>query len=185
MVEQASRLEHVHLYHIHTEGEAGYVRPEHRDVFHDNSFFIGANVREAVQGNRADYIPVLLSELGGIFRQGVIPLGVALISVSKPDQHGYVSLGVSVDVSLAALRSAKIVIAQVNTRLPHTHGDGIIHLSEIDFLVEHDEDLAITPLSCAKRNRIGGRSAHRGADSRRGHAATGYRRAAQCRFAKT
>ncbi len=140
MVEQAGSLQHVHLYHIHTEGEAAYARPEYAGVFHDNSFFIGANVREAVQGNRADYIPVLLSELGGMFRQGIIPLDVALISISKPDKHGYASLGVSVDVSLAALRAAKIVIAQVNAYVPHTHGDGVIHLSEIDFLVEHDED---------------------------------------------
>ena len=144
MVERAGELERVNLYHIHTEGEALYAQPGYQPSFSDYSFFIGRNVRQAVQENRADYIPVLLSELGNIFRQGIVPLDVALISVSKPDQDGYVSLGVSVDVSLAALQSAKIVIAQVNAYMPRTWGDGVIHGSNIDFLVEHDEPLPIT-----------------------------------------
>jgi len=144
LVEQAKRLEGVKIYHIHTEGEALYTRREYGTSFYDYSFFIGSNVRQAVRENRADYIPVLLSELGGIFRDGIIPLDVALISVSPPDQNGYVSLGVSVDISLAALQSAKIVIAQVNAQLPRTHGDSILHISHIDFLVEHEEALPTT-----------------------------------------
>ncbi|MCY7327005.1 MAG: 4-hydroxybutyrate CoA-transferase [Saprospiraceae bacterium] len=143
MVERADRLKNVRLYHIHTEGAAEYARPEYKDVFHDNSFFVGANVRDAVRENRADYIPVLLSDLGSLFRQGIVPLDVALISVSKPDKNGYMSLGVSVDVSLAALRAAKIVIAQVNSYMPHTHGDGIVHLRDIDYLVECNEPLPV------------------------------------------
>ncbi len=144
MIGQADRLAHVKLYHIHTEGTAAYAAPAYQDIFHDHSFFIGSNVREAVQNNRADYIPVLLSELGSIFRERVIPLDVALISVSRPNAHGYVSLGVSVDVSLAALQSARIVIAQVNDCLPYTNGDGVIHRNELDFLVEYAEPLPIT-----------------------------------------
>ena len=145
LIGQAGRLEGVRLYHIHTEGQAVYAQPAYQNSFSDYSFFIGRNVRQAVQDNRADYIPVLLSDLGSIFRQGVIPLDVALVSVSTPDPDGYVSLGVSVDVSLAALQSAKIVIAQVNAAMPRTRGDGVIHLSSIDFLVEHDEPLPMAP----------------------------------------
>ncbi len=144
LVGEADRLQGVKLYHVHTEGEALYTRPEYANSFYDYSFFIGRNVRQAVQENRADYIPVLLSELGSVFRDGIIPLDVALISVSKPDAAGYVSLGVSVDASLAALQSAKIVIAQVNEQLPRTHGDSLIHVSAIDFLVEGNEELPTT-----------------------------------------
>ena len=144
LVDRAAELENIRLYHIHTEGAARYAEARYEGVFHDYSFFIGSNVRQAVQENRADYVPVLLSELGSIFQSGVVPLDVALISVSPPDPDGYVSLGVSVDVSLAALQSAKIVIAQVNKQLPRTYGDSVVHVSHIDFLVEHDEPLPIS-----------------------------------------
>lgn len=141
LVQRAGELRDVRLFHIHTEGEAPQTNPAFQQAFHDYSFFIGANVRKAVQEGRGDYIPVLLSELPIAFREGVIQLDVALISVSPPDKYGYVTLGTSVDVSLAAVQSAKVVIAQVNKFLPRTSGDGVLHLRDLDFIVEHDEPL--------------------------------------------
>jgi acyl-CoA hydrolase len=141
MVDRAPELKDIKVIHIHTEGEAPYVKPEYDGIFHLDSFFVGHNVREATQAGRADYIPTFLSETPIMFREGYIPLDVALIQVSTPDKHGYCSLGTSVDCSLAAIETAKIVIAQVNSKLPRTHGDAFIHISNIDTFVEHDAPL--------------------------------------------
>jgi 4-hydroxybutyrate CoA-transferase len=111
---------------------------------------VGGNVRQAVQEGRADYLPVFLSEVPQLFRAGALPLDVALIQVSPPDRHGFCSLGVSVDVSRAAVQTARTVIAQVNPRMPRTHGDGIIHEDDIDFFVPVDDpihELPVTPLT--------------------------------------
>lgn len=154
LAQRAAELRGVRLFHIHTEGHAPLVKPEHRDAFFDYSFFIGENVRQAVQENRADYIPVLLSELPDVFRMGVVPLDVALVSVSPPDQHGFVSLGVSVDVALAAVTSAKKVIGQINRFMPRTNGDGVLHVRDFTALVQHDQPLptgSATPPSEAEQ----------------------------------
>lgn len=141
LVERADELRDVNIYHLHTEGEAKYTEPEYADSFSTNSFFIGANVRKAIRENRASYIPIFLSEIPSLFRNGIIKLDVALISVSPPDKHGYCSLGVSIDASHAAMEAAKIVIAQVNKHMPRTHGDGLVHISKIDTFIEQDDPL--------------------------------------------
>lgn len=134
-------LSNITLYHLHTEGEAPYTEPKYKGTFKTNSFFAGANVRRAISDGEADYIPVFLSEVPGLFHKKIIHLDVALLHVSPPDKHGFCSLGVSVDASRAAALHANLVIAQINPQMPRTHGDGIIHSNEIDFGVEVDEPL--------------------------------------------
>jgi len=137
-----SELRNVEVCHLHTEGKAEYANPEFIDSFHVNSFFIGKNVRHTLKAGNGSYTPVFLSELPLLFKRNILPIDVALIQVSPPDKHGYCSLGVSVEATLAAIANAKHVIAQVNTRMPRTHGDGIIHISELDTFIEHNEELA-------------------------------------------
>lgn len=134
-------LRDVEIIHVHTEGKAPYTHALMKDAFFHNSCFVGANVREAVQAGQADYIPIFLSEMPYIFRSGILPIDVALISVSPPDKHGFCSLGSSVDISLGALESAKIVIAEINQQAPRTHGDGIIHISQIDYAINVDRPM--------------------------------------------
>lgn len=136
LTERASELRNVEICHLHVEGEARYANPELKDSFHVNSFFIGGNVRHTLKAGNGSYTPVFLSELPLLFRKNVLPLDVAFIHVSPPDLHGYCSLGVSVEATVAAIENAKIVIAQINPQMPRTFGDGILHISEIDFMVE-------------------------------------------------
>lgn len=136
LTERASELRNVEICHLHVEGEARYANPELAESFHVNSFFLGANVRHTLKAGNGSYTPVFLSELPYLFRKKVLPLDVVFIHVSPPDSHGYCSLGVSVETTLAAIESAKTVIAQVNPQMPRTFGDGILHIAEIDYLVE-------------------------------------------------
>lgn len=138
MTDRASELRNVEVCHLHTEGEASYANTDLRDSFHVNSFFIGENVRHTIKAGNGSYTPVFLSELPILFRRNIIDIDVALIQVSEPDKHGYCSLGVSVEATLAAIENAKYVIAQVNPQMPRTHGDGIIHISEINYTVPVD-----------------------------------------------
>lgn len=138
LADRASELRNVEVCHLHTEGEAAYANPEFSKSFHVNSFFIGANVRHTLTAGNGSYTPVFLSELPYLFRKNVLPIDVAFIHVSLPDKHGYCSLGVSIEATVAAIENAKIVIAQVNPQMPRTFGDGILHVSEIDYLVEID-----------------------------------------------
>jgi len=138
LAERESELRNVEVCHLHTEGEAPYANPDLAESFHVNSFFIGPNVRHTLTAGNGSYTPVFLSELPYLFRKNVVPLDVAFIHVSPPDRHGYCSLGVSVEATVAAIENAKIVIAQVNPKMPRTFGDGILHISEIDYLVEVD-----------------------------------------------
>lgn len=133
---RASELKNVEICHLHTEGDAPYANPELKDSFFVNSFFIGKNVRHTLAAGNGSYTPVFLSELPLLFRKNVVPLDVVFIHVSPPDIHGYCSLGVSIEATVAAIENAKIVIAQVNAQMPRTFGDGIIHVSEINYLVE-------------------------------------------------
>jgi len=152
LTERASELRNVEICHLHTEGPAPYANPDLAESFHVNSFFIAKNVRHTLTAGNGSYTPVFLSELPRLFRKKVVPLDVVFIHVSPPDNHGYCSLGVSVEATVAAIESAKTVIAQVNPNMPRTFGDGILHVSEIDFLVDVDcpihekEEEAITPL---------------------------------------
>ena len=141
MTDRHEELRNVEVCHLHVEGDAPYANPELRDSFHVNSFFIGKNVRHTLAAGNGSYTPVFLSELPLLFKRNILPLDVALIHVSVPDRHGYCSLGVSVEATLAAIDNAKIVIAQVNEQMPRTHGDGIIHYSEIDLFVECNEPI--------------------------------------------
>lgn len=136
LVERAPELRNVEICHLHVEGEARYANPELAQSFHINSFFLGANVRHTLKAGNGSYTPVFLSELPYLFRKKVLPLDVAFIHVSPPDSHGYCSLGVSVEATLSAIESSKKVVAQVNPQMPRTFGDGILHISEIDYLVE-------------------------------------------------
>ena len=138
LAKRASELRDVEICHLHTEGEAPYANPELAESFHVNSFFIGANVRHTLKAGNGSYTPVFLSELPLLFRKKVVLLDVVFIHVSPPDCHGYCSLGVSVEASIAAIENAKIVVAQVNKNMPRTFGDGILHVSEINYLVEVD-----------------------------------------------
>ena len=115
--ERADDLRNVEICHLHTEGDAPYANPELRDSFHVNSFFIGQNVRHTLAAGNGSYTPVFLSELPLLFRKNILPLDVVFIHVSPPDIHGYCSLGVSVEATLAAIENAKIVIAQVNAQM--------------------------------------------------------------------
>lgn len=128
---RAPELRDVEIVHLHTEGPAPYAAKELAQSFRVNALFVGENVRDAVRSGRADYVPIFLSEVPHLFRERILPLDVALIQVSPPDRHGFCSLGVSVDVTLAAVQSAKRVIAQINPRMPRTHGDGLIHIRDI------------------------------------------------------
>src|SRR5688500_7002668 len=141
MCERAKELKAVEIYHLHTEGEAPYVAPEYAGSFHTNALFVGANVRRAIATGEADYIPSFLSEVPLLFRREILPIDVALIHVSPPDSHGFCSLGTSVDVSLAGVQMAEKVIAQINSKMPRTHGDGLISVNKIDFAVEVEDDL--------------------------------------------
>lgn len=134
-------LEGVEMIHLHTEGDAPYAAPECAKAFFTNCLFIGANVRSAVHEGRGDYVPVFLSEVPNLFRRRILPLDVAMVQVSPPDKHGFCTLGVSVDASLAAVESANTVIAEVNPHMPRTHGDGNIHVSRFAALVNVDYKL--------------------------------------------
>ncbi|GAB3544230.1 acetyl-CoA hydrolase/transferase family protein [Spirosoma fluminis] len=141
MVGRAAELKDVEVCHIHTEGPLPYLDAQYHDSFRANSFFIGANMRKQLNQGIGDYVPVFLSEVPLLFKRKILPIDVALIQVSPPDQHGYCSLGPSVDVSLAAIQSAKYVIAQINPRVPRTHGDGLIPVSMLYAAVEVDEPI--------------------------------------------
>jgi acyl-CoA hydrolase len=138
---RAGDLQNVSIYQMHTEGEAPYAARGLEDVFRVKCFFIGANLRKAVQEGRADYIPVFLSEIPALFRSGEIKIDFALIQVSPPDEHGFCSLGVSVDIAPAVLETAGCIIAQVNPNMPRTHGGAFVHVSKINSLVEVDDEI--------------------------------------------
>ena len=156
-VQKPKTVRKVKVIHIHTEGDAPYTHPEMSDTFDINAFFVGKNVRDAVAEGRADYVPAFLSEIPGMIRSKLVPVDVALISVSPVDKHGYVSLGTSVDAARAAVESARVVIAQVNQQMPRVMGDGQFPVSKIDHLIEVDEPLPeIHPKPiCPEIDRIG------------------------------
>lgn len=147
MSERYQELEDVEVVHIHTEGEALYAQEPYINSFKVNTFFVGSNVRQAVSTHKGDYIPIFLSEIHLLFRRNILSLDVAMIQVSPPDKHGFCSFGTSVDVTMPALETAKKVIAQINPNVPRTHGDGIIHISQIDAVVQVDEPLHVVQMA--------------------------------------
>lgn len=131
MTERGKALNNVSVYHLHTEGVVPYASEELKDHFSVHCFFIAANMRPYVNKGIADYIPIFMSEVPALFRRGIIKINVALLHVSPPDEHGYCSLGVSVDAALAAMENARYIIAQVNPNMPRTFGSSIIHSSQV------------------------------------------------------
>lgn len=141
MTARAAELRQVKVYSIHTEGDCSYADPRFQESFEVHSFFNGKNIR-AVRGNiNSSFVPIFLSEIPYLFYRGTVPLDVALVQVSPPDQHGMCSLGPSVDVSISAVRTAKTVIAQVNPKMPRSFGDAQIEFSKIHMAVSVDEEL--------------------------------------------
>ena len=138
---EAGELKDVHVHHLHTEGPAPYADPKFEGVFQLDSFFVGSNVRKVTQSGYADYIPIFLSETQRLYRCGAVPCNVAMIQVCPPDKHGYVSLGTSVDATLAAVECADYVIAVVNKHVPRSFGQAMIPMSKIDLFVEDDTPL--------------------------------------------
>ena len=145
MTDRHSELKNVEIVSAHTEGPAPYANPEYTDSFNINCFFVGHNMRAHVQNQRANYIPIFLSEIPQLFRSGQMPLDVALVTVSLPNKKGYCSLGCSVDISNAAVDTAKYVIAQINPNMPFVHGNGIISTDKIHSAIYVDEPLYEMP----------------------------------------
>jgi 4-hydroxybutyrate CoA-transferase len=150
-------LEGVELYHLHTNGPAPFAEPAMVGRMHSNSLFIGPPLRKAVEEQRADFIPVFLSDIPSLFTSGNIPLDVALLSLSPPDRHGNCSLGTSVDAARAAADSARIVIAQINERMPRTHGNTVVPLSRVSAFTVVDRPLWEVPpaIQTERERRIG------------------------------
>lgn len=141
LVARGQELHDVEMFHMMTFGNADYTHPEFEGHFHHTGVFIGSNVREAVQAGRADYIPIFLHEIEGLFESGAVQPDVALMHCSPPDAHGYLSLGPSIDVSLTAAKHSRFVIAEVNSQCPRTFGDSVLHVSEVDTIVETSHPL--------------------------------------------
>jgi acyl-CoA hydrolase len=135
LAKQANRLRDVEIVSISVYGDLEIAKPGYEKSFMLNSMFVSGAIRQAVNEGRADYIPVFLSEIPELFKRNILPIDVAIVQVSVPDQHGYCSLGVSVDVARSAVNTAKAVIAQVNPNAPRTHGDGLIHASRFKSMV--------------------------------------------------
>ncbi len=138
---KAGEINNIKIHHLHTEGRAPYAEPEFEGIFQLDSFFVGANVRCQTQAGYADYIPVFLNETQRLYRDGYLKINVAMIQVSPPDKHGYVSLGTSVDATLAAIETADTVIAVANPNVPRALGDAMIRKELIDTWVEDDTPL--------------------------------------------
>jgi acyl-CoA hydrolase len=141
LARQSPRLKNVEMVSITLQGNVEVAKPEYKDSFFINSLFVSTPIREAVNSERGDFIPIFLSEIPTLFKNGILPLDVALITVSPPESHGYCTLGTSIDVARSAVDSAKKIIAIVNPKMPRTHGAGMIHIQRIDKFVWNDDDL--------------------------------------------
>ncbi len=139
--QRAHELTQVEMIAMSTLGQLELAKKEYEGRFYFNSLFVSDNIREAVNNGNGGYIPIFLSEISSLFDKGILPINVALIHVSPPDKHGYCSLGTSVDVAKAAVKHAQYVIAQINPNMPRTHGDGFVHVSKINAMVETDDAL--------------------------------------------
>ena len=129
------------VFHVWTLGLSPYAEERFKSNFRHNSFFISKNTREAVNQGVADYTPIFLSKVPDLIRRGLVPIDIALIQTSPPDEHGYMSLGVSVDIVKVAAEKASLVVAQVNSHMPRVHGDGFIHIKDVNYIIPHDEPI--------------------------------------------
>ena len=141
LVEQADRLRDVELIHLHTECDARYADPDFQKSFKVANLFVGSNMRRKMDLERVDYLPCFLSEIPELFRSRRRAIDVALLHLSPPDRHGYCTLGTSVDVARAAFEAAGVVLAQINPQMPRVHGDGFIHIDDVDHFIEVDVPL--------------------------------------------
>ena len=157
LTERCRALKCVEIVHLHTNAPAPYVAPDLAGHARHNALFTGPNVRDAVQAGRADFTPVFLSEIPSLFRDGTLPLDVALVQVSPPDAHGFCRLGTSVATARAAVDHADVVIAEINPQVPRTLGFSSVHVSRIDFAVEVDRALPeiAFPAPSASEREIG------------------------------
>jgi 4-hydroxybutyrate CoA-transferase len=138
LVARAADLRDVGMIHLHVEGPGPHLAPDMVGHFRHRALFVGPNARGAVNEGRADYVPTFLSDVPRLFQSGAVPLDAVLVNVTPPDRHGFCSLGVSVEAMHAAIRSAHLVIAQINAGMPRTLGESFIHVDEIDLAVEVD-----------------------------------------------
>jgi acyl-CoA hydrolase len=138
---RCGELRDVELVSITTFGNINFNDPCYRKSFFINSLFVSENTRAVVNSDHGDYVPIFLSQIPQLFKRNILPLDVAIVQVSPPDAHGYCSLGTSVDIARAAVDTAPYIIAQVNSKMPRTHGQGFIHVNKINSLVWHDADL--------------------------------------------
>ena len=138
---RASELRNVAMVHMMTMGKAEYTKPEYDGVFRHKGFFLGPNVRQAVQESRADYVPIFLGEIEALFTSGAIPVDVAFLQCSPPDEHGYMSLGAGIDINFAALQVARHVVIEVNNQAPRTLGDSFVHVRQAHQIVEASHPL--------------------------------------------
>lgn len=145
LIARAPALSDVEIVHMMTLGSADYVKPEMEGHFRHNAIFIGPNVREAVNEGRADYTPIFLCEVESLFENGQLELDVALVQVSPPDAHGFCSLGVGVDTTLTAAKTAKHVLAEVNDQMPRTYGDSFLHVSDFEAMIDASHPLCELP----------------------------------------
>ena len=145
LLQRAPELRNVELMHLHTAGPGAPADERYAESFRITNLFVGHNMRGKVGSERIDYLPCFLSEIPALFRSGRRTPDVALLHVSPPDAHGYCSLGTSVDVARAASDTAKVIIAQVNPRMPRVHGDGFIHIDRIHHWVEVNEEIPESP----------------------------------------
>jgi 4-hydroxybutyrate CoA-transferase len=145
LVARRGDLENVRIMHLMSMGRAEYVKPGMERHFRHVAFFTGKNVRQAINEGRADYLPVFLSEIPRLFTGGILPVDVALIHVSPPDEHGFCAFGVGVDCTKAAAEVARTVIAQVNPNMPRVFGDNFIHVRKVTHFVESDDPLVELP----------------------------------------
>lgn len=141
LAKQAHRLRNVEMVSITQQGEVEIAKPQYKESFFINSLFTSTPVRAAVNSDNGDFVPIFLSEIPILFKNGHLPLDVAIVTVSPPDMHGYCTLGTSVDIARSAVDNAKKVIAIVNPKMPKTHGDGMIHIKRIDVFVYNDDEL--------------------------------------------
>ena len=147
LVDRAPNLENVEICHALTIGSGNYVAPDMKGHLRANSLFIGPNVRKAVQEGRADFTPVLLSEFTLLFKRGILPLDVAFVHLSPPDEHGFCSYGIETGLTKTPTESARIIIAEVNENMPRCLGDSFIHVSRLDYIVPVDYPLLELPMS--------------------------------------
>ena len=141
LAKKAHELENVEVVCMNVQGEVEIAKPEYEKSFFINALFVSAPIRENINSGRGSFVPIFLGDIPDLFRSGRMPIDVAIIHISEPDEFGNCSLGLSVDINRAAVDTAKYIIAQVNPRMPRTHGDTMIHISQIDKMVWHETEL--------------------------------------------